>query len=68
LNVLKHTAEVMLESGATVQVPVNQLEAPRRSGGVSCDVGGGNCCKTKRPGAAGEKSGPASARGEDRLN
>ena len=73
LNVLNHTAEVMLESGATVQVPVNQLEAPKRSGGVSCDVGGGNCCKTKRPDGAGargeaEKSGPASARGDDRLN
>lgn len=68
LNVLNHTAEVMLESGATVQVPVNQLEAPKRSGGVSCDVGGGNCCKTKRPDGVGEKSGPASARGDDRLN
>jgi cell fate regulator YaaT (PSP1 superfamily) len=68
LNVLKHAAEVMLESGATVQVPVNQLEAPRRSGGVSCDVGGGNCCKTKRPNGGGEKSGPASARGDERLN
>jgi cell fate regulator YaaT (PSP1 superfamily) len=62
LNVLKHTAEVMLESGATVQVPVNELEAPKRSGGVSCDVGGGNCCKTKR------QNGPTSARGDTRLN
>ncbi|HLV99809.1 MAG TPA: stage 0 sporulation family protein [Ktedonobacterales bacterium] len=68
INVIKQSAEVMLESGATVQVPVNELAAPKRSGGVSCDVGGGNCCKTKRPNGAGESSGPASARGDDRLN
>ncbi len=70
VNVIKQAVEVMLESGATIQVPVSSLEAPRRSGGVSCDVGGGNCCKTKRPNGngAGEKSGPASARGNDTLN
>jgi cell fate regulator YaaT (PSP1 superfamily) len=68
INVIKQSAEVMLESGATVQVPVNALSAPKRSGGVSCDVGGGNCCQTKRPNGAGEGSGPASAKGDDRLN
>ncbi len=68
VNVIKQTVEVMLESGATVQTPVNEIEAPRRSGGVGCDVGGGNCCKTKPSRAAGERSGPTSARGEDRLN
>ena len=68
INVIKQAAEVMLESGATVQVPVNELAAPRRSGGVSCDVGGGNCCKTKHTNGESAKSGPASARRDDRLN
>ena len=67
INVIKQTVEVMLESGATIQVPVNELETPRRSGGVGCSVGGGNCCKTKQT-TGGEKGGPTSARGEDRLN
>ena len=68
INVIKQTVEVMLESGATIQVPVNELETPKRSGGVGCSVGSGNCCKTKQPTAGGEKGGPTSARGEDRLN
>jgi len=68
INVIKQTVEVMLESGATVQAPVNEVEAPRRSGGVGCDVSGGNCCKTKRPLAESERSGPTSAIREDRLN
>jgi len=68
VNVIKQTAEVMLESGATVQTPVSELEAPRRSGGSACDVGGSNCCKTERSRADGEKSGPTSARREDRFN
>jgi cell fate regulator YaaT (PSP1 superfamily) len=54
------SVEVMLESGATIQVPVNELETPRRSGGVGCSVGNGNCCKTKQPPTSGEKSGPTS--------
>jgi cell fate regulator YaaT (PSP1 superfamily) len=68
VNVIKRAVEVMLESGATIQVPVDELEAPKRSGGVSCDVGGGNCCKTRRSSTASEKSGSASAGGDDRLN
>ena len=68
LNVIKRAVDVMLESGATVQVPIGELQAPRRSGGASCDVGGGNCCKTKRPGASGERTGPSSAREGERLN
>ncbi len=68
VNVLKRTVEVMLESGATIQVPVNELEAPKRSGGVGCSVGGGNCCKTRRGGAEGATGGLASAKGEDGLN
>ena len=68
INVIKQTVEVMLESGATIQVPVNELETPRRSGGVGCSVGSGNCCKTKQTTTGGEKGGPTSARGEDRLN
>jgi cell fate regulator YaaT (PSP1 superfamily) len=68
INVIKQEAEVMLESGATVQVPVNALEAPKRSGGVNCDVGGGNCCKTKPSTDKNEKSGPTSATGNNRLN
>lgn len=68
INVIKQTVEVMLESGATIQVPVNELETPRRSGGVGCSVGSGNCCKTKQTTTSQEKGGPTSARGEDRLN
>ena len=68
INVIKQTVEVMLESGATIQAPVNELETPRRSGGVGCSVGSGNCCKTKQPTTSGEKDGPTSARGENRLN
>jgi cell fate regulator YaaT (PSP1 superfamily) len=68
VNIIKQTVEVMLESGATIQTPVNELETPRRSGGVGCSVGSGNCCKTKQPTTGGEKGGPTSAKGEDRLN
>lgn len=68
VNVLKRTVEVMLESGATVQVPVNELEAPKRSGGVGCSVGSGNCCKTKRSGAEGGKGGLVPAKGDEALN
>lgn len=68
INVIKQTVEVMLESGATIQAPVNELETPKRSGGVGCSVGSGNCCKTKQTTTDREKGGPTSARGEDRLN
>jgi cell fate regulator YaaT (PSP1 superfamily) len=68
VNVLKRTVEVMLESGATVQVPVNELEAPKRSGGVGCSVGSGNCCKTKRSGDEEGKGGLVPANGDDVLN
>jgi cell fate regulator YaaT (PSP1 superfamily) len=68
VNVLKRTVEVMLESGATVQVPVNELEAPKRSGGVGCSVGSGNCCKTKRGNNERGKGGLVPASGEDALN
>ncbi len=68
INVIKQTLEVMLESGATIQIPVNEVEAPKRSGGVECSVGSGNCCKTKRPASESEKGGPTSASRENRLN
>ena len=68
VNAIKRTTEVMLESGATIQMPVGELQAPKRSGGVGCEVGGGNCCQTKRSNAGSEKSGPTSARGEEKLN
>jgi hypothetical protein len=68
INVIKQAAEVMLESGAIIQVPVDGLQAPKRSGGVDCDAGGGNCCKTKRPNTSGEKTGLTSAREGERPN
>jgi cell fate regulator YaaT (PSP1 superfamily) len=68
VNVLKRTVAVMLESGATVQVPVNELEAPKHSGGTGCSVGGGNCCKTKRGGSVGGRGSAAPSQSDGGLN
>jgi cell fate regulator YaaT (PSP1 superfamily) len=60
INVPKEAVEVMLESGATVQAPVKEIEwkgrpeAPRpRDHQGSCGGGNGNCerCRSKRSGA-----------------
>ncbi len=68
LNVIKQTVEVMLESGATIQVPVNEVAPPKRSGGTGCSVGGGNCCKTKYAPGAAEKRNPTASSEEDTLS
>lgn len=68
VNVLNRAVAVVLESGVTIHVPVADLEAPKRSGGVGCSVGGTTCCKSKRGVPDHVKAGPLSARDDDRLN
>ena len=68
VNVLNRAVAVVLESGVTIHVPVADLEAPKRSGGVGCSVGGTTCCKSKRDVPDNVKAGPLSARDDDRLN
>lgn len=60
INVPKEAVDVMLESGATVQAPVREIEwpgrpAPRPQAQHSCGGGNGNCerCKAKRAQANG---------------
>ncbi|HLG75961.1 MAG TPA: stage 0 sporulation family protein [Ktedonobacteraceae bacterium] len=53
VNVPQNSVEVMLESGATIHVPVSQNDAPNRScgsGGCGCGVGngGGNTSTTTK--------------------
>jgi hypothetical protein len=45
VNVPQESVEVLLESGVTIQVPVNQQvsDAPRQGGCGSCNIGGGGC-------------------------
>lgn len=65
INVPRNSVEVMLESGVTIQVPVNVLEEPRSKGGCgscsakgnggcgSCGSGGGGSCGTGGCGSSG---------------
>lgn len=53
VNVPQESVEVLLESGVTIQVPVNQQVSnePRQTGCGSCSVGGG--CSTRDGGGCG---------------
>ncbi|GCE48422.1 cell fate regulator YaaT (PSP1 superfamily) [Thermosporothrix hazakensis] len=50
VNVPKNSVEVMLESGVTIQVPVDEQSSSQKScacGKSSCTCGGGGCCSAK---------------------
>lgn len=66
INVPKNTVEVMLESGATIEVPVEPLEdSARAQGGCgSCSArGAGKCCATCSRGGSAPPIANASAGG-----
>jgi cell fate regulator YaaT (PSP1 superfamily) len=50
LNVPRRSVEVLLESGATVTVPLNQSPVSSAHGGCGCSTGGS--CSTRRPTSA----------------
>lgn len=65
INVPKEAVDVMLESGATVQAPVREIEwpgrpAPRPQAQHRCGGGNGNCerCKAKRNATHGADTAP----------
>lgn len=46
VNVPRNSVEVVLESGATIQVPLGIAESSSRSACSSCGGSGGKCCST----------------------